>query len=229
MPNWCFTGITFYSEYEEQLRAMHDRFEEIRNGKSTVENDFGHGWMGDYANVFLPEYGHEKVDCRGSVTYIGDVEITFGNDLVFFKIETETAWDAKVGMWQKIVEKYYPDVKIAYVGEECGCGYFVKYDETGQFYGEEYYLDGCLPAKDKADGDYVYLSDEFDGCGTRLDLEEIQEHLDLVTDLEYKHANTYQELSKNIDDALSVIDDEELYFSVDEYAIVPPADFDFLI
>lgn len=228
MPNWCFSGITFYSKNEEQIRSMHKVFEEIYNAKPTEENKFGNGWMGDYANTLLPEHGADKVDCRGSVTYIDDdVQVGFGNTLAFFKIETETAWGAKIGMWQKIVEEHYPEVEIAYVGEECGNGYFVKWDKNGLFYNEEYYLDGCLPSK--TEGEYIYLSDWFDGCGTARGIAEIQEDIDEASSLQYTHSDNECDLEANILAALSEIGDDELYFNIAKYEEVAPAEFDFLI
>lgn len=133
MPNWCSTVIKFYSENREQLEAMHKKFNEIRNGKPTVENDFKNGFMGDYANTFLPELGHDKVECRGWVDGIDEIEHNDKYDV--FTMWTETAWTAKMGMWAEIVKRFYPEVHIAYIAEECGCDYFCVWDKTkGQMF-----------------------------------------------------------------------------------------------
>lgn len=227
MANWCYSGITFYSENEEQVNSAHARFVEIRNGTPTTENGFGQGWMGDYANVFLPQYGHEKVDCRGQVAWIDDdVNKDEEKGIFFFHIETETAWDGKLGMWQKILEDFYPDINIAYVAEECGNGYFLKWDKTGRFYNEQYCVDGCLPGKKP--NEYVYLSDAFDGSGTVRNLDQIQADIDKVTTLKYTHADNERDLEENINAAISEIDDEELYFTIEKYEEVAPSDFSFL-
>ena len=139
MANLCTGAITFYSENEEVVKSMMHKFKEIFNSPPTFNNSFGNGWMGDYANTFFPDIGHEKIPCRGCIE-LG--EFSKIEKYFYFEIYTQTANSAKIGLWHHIVEKYYPDISIAYIAEECGCGYFVKWDETGLFYSEEYYVDG---------------------------------------------------------------------------------------
>ena len=147
MPNWCSTGITFYSRNKEQIQEMLRDFKAIYNGEPTYPNDFGHGWMGDFANKYFVNLGHNEINCRGCVGFIDD-EITSRSGYWGFQMSTETAWAPKMGMWQRITEMFYPDVLISYISEECGTGCFTKCDDTGLFYPEDFYIDGCFPSLD---------------------------------------------------------------------------------
>lgn len=129
MPNWCSTCIVFYSENKEQLAAMQRRFTEIVEGDATQENGFGKGWLGDFANTFYPKIGALNIECRGSCDPISEIEHNYRFDC--FRMWTMTAWTAKIGLFYKITQDFYPDVKIAYVSEEGGCEYYCKWDEEG--------------------------------------------------------------------------------------------------
>ena len=90
MPNWCSTVIKFYSHDKAQVEEMYKKFSDIINGEATVENDFKNGWMGDFANTFFPELGHDKIECRGWVD--GMDEIYEQDGYTIFTMWTETAW-----------------------------------------------------------------------------------------------------------------------------------------
>lgn len=60
MPNWCITTIKFYSKNKNAVDNMYREFRKIIERKPTAENDFGAGWLGDFANKYFPQYGHEK-------------------------------------------------------------------------------------------------------------------------------------------------------------------------
>lgn len=89
MPNWCSTCIVFYSENKEQLAAMQKRFTEIVDGDATQENDFGKGWLGDFANTFYPEIGALNIECRGSCDPI--LEMEHNEKFDCFRMLTTTA------------------------------------------------------------------------------------------------------------------------------------------
>lgn len=77
MANWCSCGITFYSENKEALAQFARLFNEIHEGQSTEENGFGHGWMGDYANIFYPNINAKNIDCKGYIDYMdSSIKIT---------------------------------------------------------------------------------------------------------------------------------------------------------
>lgn len=111
MPNWCSTAIKFYSKDKDRVDEMYKKFLGIIKGEPTQENDFKNGWMGDFANTFFPELGAEKIECRGWVD--GMDEPYDYDEYRVFTMWTETAWGPKIAIWNEIVEKFYPEVKIA--------------------------------------------------------------------------------------------------------------------
>ena len=142
MANLCSVGITFYSEKKESIEELKKRFEQIYYASPTAESGFGRGWMGDYADAYFPQYGHDKILCHG---YIAPGEFGKKDKFFFYSVSSETISVARMGLWHHIVKDFYPDVKIAYVAEECGNGYYVKWDEDGLFYRDEYCLSGYIP------------------------------------------------------------------------------------
>lgn len=229
MANICSTCIRFYSKHKEQLERMRQRLLEIVEIKSE-EDDFGKNWLGKYANEFFPEYGADRIDCGGWVDGL-DVKLTQvkNSDYYMFGLWTMTKWSAKIGLWREIVTKFYPDVKIAYIADECGCGYFVKWDETpGQiFFPQQYYADGYLP---KNGGGYEYTEDKLE-YGT---LEDIYKYFDEHLPFSYRHTENVWEMTKEIQCKLDEYEDscersEDLYVQIEKYDEVSPADFEFLL
>lgn len=139
MPNWCYTTIVFHSKNVKQIESFQKQVLQIFNGNSSVENDFHNGWLGDYVNYLLHPLTHDDVRCRGSVIFVDDV--TQIEDSAYFQIETETAWSPMLKMWRLILEKHYPDIDIAFMAEESGCGIFEKYDTTGRFFEDTFDVD----------------------------------------------------------------------------------------
>ncbi len=227
MPNWCSTVIKFYSDKKEPVEAMLKRFREIIEEKPTVENDFEPGWMGKFADAFFPEIGHDKINCRGWVDGIDD-EISECCNLWYFTVWTETAWGAKIGIWNEIVKKFYPDVCIAYIAEECGCGYFCVWDQTkGQlFFPDAFYVDGCIPLKD---GKCEHIEDRYQ-FGTQ---EDIFKYLDERLPFEYDHKEDLDDLTEELQSKLDECSEkveyaEFLYIQITEFVEVNPAEFEFL-
>lgn len=224
MPNWCQSIIKFYSEDAEQVEAMYKKFQEIIEGKPTAENDFKHGWMGDFANVFFSEHGHEKTNCRGWVDGVEDL-CKFENYTVF-NMYTETAWGPKIGMWYEITKRFYPKVKIAYVAEEPGCGLYNVWDETeGQlFFPEAMYVEGCLPDKD---GHCEYIDDHYEFG----DLQDVMEFLDRKLPFKYAHADSEEALTEEVQSKLEefgkqVECDEDVFFYVARFLEVHPSEYE---
>lgn len=227
MPNWCQTVIKFYSENRDQLEAMHKKFKEIKDGESTVENDFKNGFMGDYANTFFPELGHNKIECRGWVDGIDEIEEN--EEYHVFTMWTETAWGAKMGMWREIVKKFYPNVCIAYIAEECGCDYFCVWDKTRnkRFFPDLYYVDGCLPTKE---GKCEFIEDRYMFGSVK----DIRDYLDKTLPFEYEHKDSLDELMEEVQNRLDEYSernewDEDLYIHLSEFEEVNPADFSLTI
>ena len=217
MANSCISTIKFYSEDTEQLTLMYERFKEIYDSSDT-------GWMGDYADAFFPEYGHDKMNCRGRVDEID--EIYRRNQYSVFTIWTETAWGPKIGIWYLIVKRFYPSVKIAYIAEEQGNALFARWDETEGhiFYPETLYVDGCLPDKE---GECDYIDDHY-GFG---DLQDVMTFLDKRLPFEYVHANSEDALTKEVQAKLEEYGkqhecDDNLYLYVEPFEEVHPSDYD---
>lgn len=227
MPNWCSTVIKFYSENKGQLEAMHTKFKEIRDGKPTTENGFKNGWMGDYANTFFPELGHKNVACRGWVDEIDEIERIDKYHL--FTVWTETAWIAKMGMWHEIVKRFYPEVKIAYISEECGYDYFCVWDETeGQlFFPDSHYVDGCLPTKE---GKCEFIEDRY----MFSSVQGITDYLDKTLPFGYEHKDNAGALMEEVQNRLDEYRknhecDEDLYVHFSEFVEMDPAEYELTI
>ena len=222
MPNWCTTGITFYSKDRELVEKFNNKVLDIMNGKPTVENDFGAGWIGDFANTFFPNLGHKKVDCRGCVDCV-DEGVFNREGYWFFAIATYTAWSAKMGIWREIIDKFYKGIEIAYIAEECDCGYFLKYDETGLFYPEVMYVDCCYPDEY---GDEQYIDEHnFDTIPELVKWlnESIPQFSHTMTDSLDKLSCETQEGLEKLDDG-----DGRFFFNAEWYAEVPISEFAFL-
>lgn len=217
MANSCMSTIKFYSEDTEQLTLMHDRFKEIFDSSDTGE-------IGDYADAFFPEYGRDKMNCRGCVNEID--EIYSRNQYSVFTVWTETPWGPKIGIWYLTVRRFYPKVKISYIAEEPGGGLFNVWDETkGRlFFQETMYADWYLPNKD---GQCEYIEDHY-AFG---DLHDIMDFLDKNLPFEYVHSDNENTLIREVEAKLEEYDkqhecDEDLYFYVESFAEVHPSDYD---
>lgn len=230
MANLCYTSITFYTRTNEKetLEKMRRDFIRIFDGNSTTENELeGGGWMGDYADVYFPKLGHINIDCRGSVQCIGHIRFTPDEEYAFFEIDTETAWSAKMGLWNEIVNNFYPSVKIAYISEEPGLDYLLFYDDSEghRFYQPTFYLDGCVPTKT---GELEYLSfiEFFEGT-----IEELQNFFDSILPFTYERkdniAELDAELNSAIDDYVENTEFEgEAYIHLSEFEEYSPSEFE---
>lgn len=224
MPNWCSTAIKFYSTEKARVVEMYKKFSDIINGESTVENDFNNGWMGDFANTFFPELGHEKIACRG---WVDGMDEPYEQDgYTIFTMWTETAWGPKIGIWNEIIKKFYPEVKMAYIAEECGCCLYCKWDEDNMFYPDEFYVDIFYPDKN---GEIRQIDDHYQ-FGS---VEEIQKYLDEEMGLQYEHKGNIEEQAAEVQSVLDAYAeehdcDEALYCVIEKFEIEPPENFSFL-
>lgn len=146
MPNWCYTNYTFYGEPEE-VRLLHDKITEWTSNPAK-QTDFGDFWLGNVlcgagleGKIDLPE---EKggLRCRGSISYLGDLEEYSDNESVF-NMNVETAWEPMAKMWQAVIEALeLKSVKFVFTAEEPGLDLYQIYnpDET-DLVDYEYYID----------------------------------------------------------------------------------------
>ena len=138
MPNWCSSTIYFYTKEKNVIEEFKNKVEEIYNGTATVKNGFGSGWLGDYVNTLLdPEY-HADTEkgprCRGSLELYDELAIEEQGEYWCFHIYTETAWYPMIKMWQMILDKHYPQIKIAFRAEESGDDIYVRHDPENLFF-----------------------------------------------------------------------------------------------
>ena len=218
MANLCSSRITFYSESEDSICALKQKIEAIQEGNPTQKNDFGSGWLGDFVNTFYPDIDALNVECRGVLTDI-DEEVKRYKQFYKFDIWTQTAWTAKIGMWHKILEDFFPNVKLAYVSEESGCEYFIMWDPDDLFEFCEYYFDICCPS---SEGEMQYSDDhEF------MTLNDIYEWLDKHLPFEYTKSDNICELEEEILEKLDQYDDDECYCTIAKYEKISPSEFDF--
>lgn len=242
MPNWCYSNIVFYSTNRLRVEKMYNDFNKIINGESSEPNDFGHGWMGDFASKYFPEIELNKINCRGSVINISELDYADDDNpetgeeenYRFFTIQTETAWAPKMGLWREIIKKKYPDVKIAYDSEEPGMGYYYKYDTTPNrifTYGSTHYIDGYIPTIEK-NNDVVkslYIRDYLDfGCTVEQIHGFLKEYLPFDLDYTKNLSDLESELNEKLNEFQNKNEcDEDLYVCFEEYAVVSPDEYDF--
>lgn len=142
MPNWCHTEYVFEGSKSEVLK-LHQKLSQLLSCeyKSTVDNDFGNGWLGDV--LINHGFDWKKVSCRGFIDDLYDV-VTEENT-TYFKLATSTAWGPLNDMWDIIIENHYPSIKYVYLAIEHGCSLYLNSDTEGKYYDERYLLDLVIP------------------------------------------------------------------------------------
>lgn len=133
MPNWCNTTIYFYTDKKDIKSLEYFRKELLTFGykPSYIKNDFGSYWLGNVWYYYMNEDASFVDGARGVVNYIGDIENK--DDILYFTLDTETAWSFSSSFWEKILNNKYPEINFDFIAEEIGCGYFVKRDDAGLF------------------------------------------------------------------------------------------------
>lgn len=211
MPNWCDTEIIFYSHKINKLRDLHEKMRKIYFSQSSQENDFINRWMSDYANAFFPEIGAEKIDCRGSVFYI-DEDINRKEIYFYFKINTQTAWSPKMGLWNEIISRSYAgDIFIAYASEEPGMELYCYHDESQLFYQDSnIYFD--------------LLGDDGVGeCGRAGNIKELHKILSAHYNFPFRRFKNIDKLKNAIQNKLS----QDEYINFYTYEECHPDEYDF--
>lgn len=147
MPNWCYADVTFYSSNRNDVFRLRNKFTKIFNDN---------GYMRSYVEEFLPELDADKVNCRGSVIDIDDA-ISKTNNLHWFSIHTESAWEPKIAVWREIIKRHFPKIELAYIAEEPGMDLYEKWDNSGFFYPQTIRVSGYVPTKN---GEACYLDED---------------------------------------------------------------------
>ena len=172
MPNWCYTNIKFYSKNPNQLMALFKRFN--RGSENNSLYDLMKSFYPNETNAF---------DARGCIISSDDevnrLKNKDGVSISYFGIDTETAWSPKIGIFQKILQDFYPDVELAYLANEDGYGVALKYDNNNLFFDANYHLNANFP-----------YYEEIDWCPDKIDFSSINELLNyLRTELPLLHLN----------------------------------------
>lgn len=142
MPNWCTTTIVFHGD-EKEIRDFHGKIKEWTS-ESLMPNDYEKAWLGNIlCGVGLKDriyiLGANRLRCRGSIDYIGNVELDGDGDPCF-RIDTETAWVPMIRMWEETIKKLeYKSIGFSFQSEEPGCNEYFMFDPYEDFewiYGE---------------------------------------------------------------------------------------------
>lgn len=160
MPNWCSTNYTIEGPKEE-LESLKEKILTWTSEKTCPKPEYGNNWLGNI--VLGAGLDKEKTEYRGYIECLDDV--CENEDTYTLTFQTETAWTAMNDMWYKILAKYAPHCTLYYSSEEPGCEYFVKNDELGKYYPEDYLVDAYIdkpdtPLKEKLKKmfDYTYVT-----------------------------------------------------------------------
>ena len=132
MPNWASTAYVFKAKDQEQAKDLFDKIDSLaKMDKPLVENGFGKLWMGCLVNLLGGDWN--KVYCRGEI-----IDYNLTDDHV--NISCETAW-GEMEEFRHFIEQQYPDSKIFYQVEECGCEVYATNDTDGEYFPDRYCLD----------------------------------------------------------------------------------------
>lgn len=160
MPNWCYTRYVFHGNKNE-IEDFHKKIDEWTS-KTTIKNDFGDPWLGHILNGAglgdRIDSGDARLRCRGSMTYLEDVEHMSDEESIFC-LDTETAWAPMALMWKEVIQKLgYTSVGFSFEAEEPGCELYQKYDPYGDF-PEDYYVDSFLGDGDDENEAFLHIED----------------------------------------------------------------------
>lgn len=214
MSTFCSTGIIFYSKDKQSLTQFKRHLDNIYS-KVSKNSDCP---IAKIVDSFYPEIGSEKIECRGAFTLGKSVSKL--NKYYILRIYTTTPNSAKLGLWYRLIRDYYSEIKLAYIAEESGNEYFVKWDEDNLFNFEDYYFDICYPKKD---GDIGYIDKhEF------ATLESIYCWLDKNLPFKYEKKANECELEQEIISKLEEFEESDEFFcTIAKYIEINPSEYEF--
>ena len=161
MPNWCSTTYAFYnasiSDDEDFTRFKNEMsafLKESLNTKSDTDR-----WLGTLAKHFGFDTETFPYGLRGWITY-------YENCGDHFKIWVEDAWCYHNGVFELILEKYFPDVAYVLCAEEPGCEVYVNTDIDHDYLVDKY----CVSIINKEE-DYV---EDMTYCASDDELEQLK-------------------------------------------------------
>lgn len=214
MPNWCYADVTFYSSNRDDVFRLRNKFTKIFNDN---------GYMRSYVEKFLPELNADEVNCRGSVI---DIDDTVGkiNNLYWFSMHTESAWEPKIALWREILKKHFPKVDLAYIAEEPGMELYEKWDSTGLFYPLTIRVSGYVPSKS---GKTLYLDE--DERSWSSDFQTAKEWLQKILPFTFnltKGGDNINEKLEEYTESHHLEDDEDFWVSFGTFEECSPDEFE---
>lgn len=127
MPNWCSTNVIIRHNDKKSLEGLYNKIKEWTS-KDYYENGFGNSWLGN----IVGNSGIAEWDEKGNGFYNADGEFISCRGLITscdchgeINIWQDDAWSPNLKLWGLVLEKYLPDAKLIYTGEEPGCGLYV--------------------------------------------------------------------------------------------------------
>ena len=143
MANWCMTKIIIKHDNENKLKQLEEFINEWAS-KNYMENDFGIEWLGNIVGNSgigtVDENPETDLKCRGSL-----ISMEYDENQLF--IDTETAGEPIVKMWNKLLEKYLPDAELIYLAMEHDNEIYSTNDLSLK---NHYIIDSCVSINTKS-------------------------------------------------------------------------------
>ena len=130
MPNWCVTDFTFVGSRKdiEVFKSVLDRY----TATSRVKNGFGDKWLGNI--VICEGENHNKIHCRGEITYIEDIyEDPDNKENAIFELQTWTAWEPCFTVFNLVLRRF-PSIKYYFYSEEPGGELYLTNDPEMNYF-----------------------------------------------------------------------------------------------
>ena len=146
MPNWCSTTYVFKGKNGNEKGFEIFKNEMIKFLSESPNTDEGR-WLGTLAKHFGFDIDNFPYGLRGWISYYED-----NGD--YLTVDVEDAWVYHNGIFEMILENYFPQVDYVMTAEEPGCEIYVNTDTDHEYLCDMY----CLIVTDENDNwvDSVY-------------------------------------------------------------------------
>lgn len=148
MPNWCFTYYAAEGP-KDQLQKLYDTMTSVASMSppGLIKNDFGSSWLGNLVMALgVDPRKQNNFRCRGEY-YNADL-----NQSGHLTFDTMTAW-CEADDTRRLIEQKFSGVRLFYISEEFGNGYWETNDIQGKYFPERYYF-RAEDYDDVGDGNY---------------------------------------------------------------------------
>lgn len=149
MPNWCSTTYAFYNTDKKSDKNFIKFKNEMKEflDKNVYTNSDTDRWLGTLAKHFGFDTDNFPYGLRGWIDGYEDN----GDHL---KIWVEDAWCYHNGIFEMILNKYFPNVAYVLCAEEPGCEIYVNTDIDHTYLIDKYYVIIEDESSDLWDTDY---------------------------------------------------------------------------